>query len=294
MKQTIYVDVLISINLFINYFLLLSVAKILKLKVMRKRLVLAAFVGAIYSLIIFFPRINFVFSLIIRLIMSASIVLLAFRWLSAKSFIKIIMIFYGINFLFGGFIFCLWYFINPNGIFINNNMIYFNLSPLFLIFATFISYLLIRLFDRFCGHKNEITFDCEIFIKFKDKSIILNAKVDTGNTLKEPFSGLPVIVAQYKFIEEILPESIKEYFYVCNIINPQKKNLYDIQKLKDFRLVPFKTISGRGLLPAFKANYIKILSSNSQAPQKEAYIAVCKEKIFNDEYHALINPDLVE
>ena len=64
--------------------------------------------------------------------------------------------------------------------------------------------------------------------------------------------------------------------------------------MKDFRLVTFKTISGRGLLPAVKANYIKILSSNSQAPQKEAYIAVCKEKIFNDEYHALINPDLVE
>ena len=295
MKQTIYIDVLISINLFINYFLLLSVAKILNLKVIRKRLVLASFVGAVYSLIIFLPKINSIFSLVIKLVMSASIVILAFRWVNIRLFSKIIMIFYGINFLFGGFIFCLWYFITPSGIFINNNMIYLNLSPTFLIFTTFASYIIIRLFDRFCGHKNGILTDHEVLIEFKNKSIILKGKVDTGNNLREPFSGLPVVVAQYKFIEKILPESIKEYFCVCNMMmNSQEKILYDIQKFKDFRLIPFKTVSGSGLLPAFKSDYIKILTSNNQSIKKEAYIAVCKEKIFNDEYHALINPDLVE
>ena len=295
MKQTIYADVLISVNLFINYFLLLTIAQILNLKPERKKLILAAFVGALYSLIILLPPINGVFSLFLKLIMSASIVRLGFEWVSTKLFLKIIMAFYGINFLFGGLIFCLWYFCVPNGIFINNNMIYLNVSPIFLVIATFISYLAIRLMSKITGRQNNFIFDHDIMIKFNEKSVILRAKVDTGNTLKEPFSGLPVIVVQYKFAEKIIPESIKEYFCMCNV-NKQFTNdnlLYDAKKFKDFRLIPYKTISGTGLLPAFKPDYIKILSK-TQNIKKSAYVAICNEKICNNEIHALINFELLE
>lgn len=294
MKQTIYFDVLISVNLFINYFLLLSVAKILNLKPVRKRLILGAFVGALYSLVILLPPINGIFSLFLKLIMSASIVLLAFKWVSNRLFLKIIMVFYGVNFLFGGIIFCLWYFAMPNVIFMNNNMIYLNLSPLFLVTATFLAYLAILLMNKITGRQNILNLDCEILIKFNEKSVILEAKVDTGNTLREPFSGLPVVVVQYKFIKQIVPEPIKEYFCVFNNVHTYAEKIsYDVQKLKDFRLVPYKTISGTGLLPAFKPTYIKILSKN-QDIKKDAYIAVCSEKIFNDEFHALINSELIE
>lgn len=294
MKQTIYVDVLISVNLFINYFLLLSVAKILNLKPVRKRLILGAFIGALYSLIILLPPINGIFSVFLKLIMSASIVLLAFKWVSNRLFLKIIMVFYGVNFLFGGIIFCLWYFAMPNIIFMNNNMIYLNLSPLFLVTATFLAYLAIRLMNKITGRQNILNLDCEILIKFNEKSVTLKAKIDTGNTLREPFSGLPVVVVQYKFIEQIVPEPIKEYFCVFNDVHTSAKKIsYDVQKFKDFRLVPYKTISETGLLPAFKPTYIKILSKN-QDIKKDAYIAVCSEKIFNDEFHALINSELIE
>lgn len=293
MKQTIYVDVLISVNLFINYFLLLSVARILNLKPIRKRLILSSFVGAIYSLIILLPPINGIISLFIKLIMSASIVFFAFKWVNVRLFFKIITTFYGINFLFGGIIFCLWYFFMPNVIFMNNNMIYLNLSPLFLVTATFFSYLVIRLMNRITGRQDNLNLDCDMLIKFNEKSVILKAKVDTGNTLREPFSGLPVVVARYKFIENIVPEPIKEYFCVLDASGSSEKISYDVQKLKNFRLIPYKTISGTGLLPAFKPTYIEILLK-TQNVKKEAYVAVCSEKIFNDEFQALINFELIE
>ncbi len=293
MKQTIYVDVLISVNLFINYFLLLSVARILNLKPIRKRLILSSFVGAIYSLIILLPPINDIISLFIKLIMSASIVFLAFKWVNFRLFLKIITTFYGINFLFGGIIFCLWYFFMPNVIFMNNSMIYLNLSPLFLVTATFFSYLIIRLMNRITGRQDNLNLDCDVLIKFNEKSVILKAKIDTGNTLREPFSGLPVVVARYKFIENIVPEPIKEYFCVLDTNGSSEKISYDVQRLKNFRLIPYKTISGTGLLPAFKPTYIEILSK-TQNVKKEAYVAVCSEKIFNDEFQALINFELIE
>lgn len=293
MKQTIYVDVLICVNLFINYFLLISVAKILNLKAERKRLILSAFVGALYSLIILLPELNFIFSLVIKLIMSASIIFLGFEWINFRLFFKILMAFYGINFLFGGIIFFLWYFVVPNGIFLNNNMIYLNLSPLFLVTATFVAYLILRCMNKFVGHRNLTDLDCEIFVEFKGQSLILKAKIDTGNTLREPFSGLPAIVVQYEFIEEIVPEIIKKYFCEHDINNFLTEKVYDYLNFKDFRLIPYKTVSGNGLLPAFKPTYIKILSQN-QNIKKEAYIAISNEKIFNNEFQALVNFELIE
>ena len=43
MKQTIYIDVLLAVNIFINYFLLLAAAKFLAVKRVRLR-ILAAFI----------------------------------------------------------------------------------------------------------------------------------------------------------------------------------------------------------------------------------------------------------
>lgn len=55
MSQVVYVDVLLALNLFINYLLLLSGACLLREKVRRWRLLLGAALGAIYALVIFCP-----------------------------------------------------------------------------------------------------------------------------------------------------------------------------------------------------------------------------------------------
>ena len=47
MKQVIYVDVLVAINLFVNYFLLLATAKFFSLSVKRYRILLASALGAV-------------------------------------------------------------------------------------------------------------------------------------------------------------------------------------------------------------------------------------------------------
>ena len=53
-KTKIYVDVLVVINIFINYFLLSAASLIVRLKPKRIRLAAGAFTGGAYSLVIFF------------------------------------------------------------------------------------------------------------------------------------------------------------------------------------------------------------------------------------------------
>lgn len=287
MRQTIYIDVLISINLFINYFLLLTVAKILNMSPARKPFIFAALIGSLFSLAILLPPINGLLSGVIKLAMSAFIVIAAFGFTSLKAFFRNISTFFGVNFLFGGVIFCLWYFVAPNSILLNNNMIYFNISPIFLVIVTFIAYLIIRTMKAFIGAREIPSLRYEILIRANGKTVALKAKVDTGNTLKEPFSGVPVVVASYVSVEMLAPTAIKAQ------IPLHSKNLswqnIKANELKNVRLIPFKTVAGDGLFPAFKADFIEI-----QGEKKEAYIAVCNEKIFNDGYQALICAELIE
>ena len=111
MRQVIYIDVLLCVNLLINYVILILGAKLLNLRIKRKRLILSALMGSFYSIFIFFDQINLLLSLFIKLLMSITIILIAYGFINTRSFVKSIVTFYFINFIFGGIIFCIWYFI---------------------------------------------------------------------------------------------------------------------------------------------------------------------------------------
>ena len=82
--------------------------------------------------------------------------------------------------------------------------------------------------------------------------VSFESMVDTGCKLKEPFSGLPVIMA-----EEELLKSVN--------ISPEK-----------LRIIPFSTASGDGSVYGFKPSQIWI---NGQMLHSGCYIGICKNKI---------------
>ena len=110
MTQVVYVDVLVGVNLIVNYFLLLASAKFLTLPFHRGRLVAASALGALYSLVILLPAWNPFLSLLIKLIMAASIILAAFGWHGVKAFLRQTAAFYIVSFAFAGLMIAVWYF----------------------------------------------------------------------------------------------------------------------------------------------------------------------------------------
>lgn len=289
MYQTIYIDILISVNLFINYFTLKATSKFLYIKTKKIKMILGALLGAIYSLYILLPYKNIFSSMIIKFLMSVTIILVAFGVQNKKSLIKCIVCFYSINFAFSGCILALWFIFRPNGLIVNNGMVYFNISPLILIILTIFSYTLISIINKFIGKQENTSLYKKIHINLYDKKIELNAKIDTGNSLKEPFSNLPVIVVNEEKINEFIPLSTKS-LTTYDLLNSDKHK--DIQT--KLRVIPFKTISGEGILPAFKPDYIIIYDDNNIPSKKEVYIAICKEGILDPKYDALINPEILE
>lgn len=270
MKQTVYVDVLLGINLFINYFLLLAVSKFLTIPVRRIRLFLGALLGAACSLSIFLPDIPAVLSLAAKLVLSMAIVLTAYRFQGLKQFLRELAAFYITSFAFAGIMIAVWYFIAPQGLIIKNSVVYFNISPLVLILLTVVCYLLIRLINRLTGRQAPSELFCRIRIDYGEKTAACLAKVDTGNTLCEPFSNYPVAVVSGEYVSGMLPAD-------------------DSGKI---RFIPFHAVSGEGLLPAFKPDKLTIICGKQQVEKKNVYIAVSEARL--GETGALLNPDLLQ
>ncbi len=287
----IYVDVLLCTNIFISYFILLTIAKIFSIEFKRLRLLLSAFFGGICSLLIFLPEDFYFLGLITKLLIAVLVVLIAFRVHSFFNFFKMVASFYTVNFLFAGLIIFIWYFFDSNDIIVKNSTVYFNISPIFFIISTLISYIIIRVLEFFMGKRENENDFCKLQIVQNNKTFNLKAKVDTGHNLKDPFSNKSVVVVEYNFIKDIIPEKIKEYFFDFNTSKSCKLD-HKITSLK-FRAIPFNTVLGSGVMPAFKPEKIRIITDKNKVIEKDVFIAVCKGKLLGENYSALISPDVV-
>lgn len=287
MSQVIYVDVLISVNLIINYFILLATSKFLRFTVRRRNIILASILAALFSLYIFIPEVNIFLSIIIKLIMSVFIVAIAFGIKNKNRFLKAIACFYSSSFGFCGIIFGLWYLVSADNLIVKNGVVYIDISPTFLLLATALSYIIIRIINLITGRQSPKNLFCDVKLENNNKILQIRAKIDTGNTLKEPFSNIPVIVAEYKYIKNIVPSNFTNFLNESNTL--PSSDLIE----NNFRIIPYKVISSNGMLPAFKPDKVTIISNGSRL-EKEAYVAVCSKENLGCEFEALMNPDLIE
>lgn len=281
-SKTIYIDVLICVNLIINYFILLAAARFTKATPKQYRIISGASFGAICSLIILIPELNFSINLILKLIIAAIITFITYGFKNTKFFIKNICVFFLISFCFCGLMIGIWFVFTPRGMIINNSVVYFNISPIIMIISTVICYFVLRLISKISGRENPDIEICKIKIYQNGKSAELYGKIDTGNTLTEPFSNLPVIVVNKKSVEKILPPEVNTYF-----THYEMENTYEYST--GIRLIPFNSLGGNGVLPAFIPQ--KIFIDNLEFREK-LYLAVCKDAI-TGEFSAMVNPEII-
>lgn len=182
----------------------------------------------------------------------------------------------------------LWFAFTPKGMVINNGAVYFNLSPLVLIVSTLICYLVLRLVSRLSGREAPQKVICRVRLAAENgRRAEFFGKLDTGSSLVEPFSQSPVIVVDFNTIKDIVPESIKEYFLVKCAAGSEGA----YPSSSGVRFVPFQSIGGEGILPAFKPKQVFI---DDTLCMREIYIAVCERERLSGECRAIINTQCID
>ncbi len=290
MKQVVYIDVLFVLNLFINYFLLLGTGALLRLKMPRWRLLCGASLGGLYSLFIFIPSMGPVYSLLLKLLLSVSIVFVTFKKNGFRFSLRVLGCFYGVNFIFAGFMMAIWIIFKPGRMVINNGVVYFDISFLTLVISTVVSYSILILIAKYLKRDAPNNKVYDIAVSMFGETIETRALLDTGNALTEPFSDIPVAVVEYRYIEPLLPVDMKAFFKDnAGGVTPDVNEAWKGR----VRMIPYHSLENMGMLPAFRPDQLKI-KGFANPGERNVFVAVCDEKLPIHEYGAILNPRLVQ
>lgn len=293
--MTIYIDIIIVENLIMNYIILYATGLISKNKIYYFRIFLASLIGAIYAVTQYVSKLYIYSNIIVKIILSIIIVFVAFNPQNIKKMCKQLVLFYLATFTFGGVATYLIYVLKPQNIIIKNGM-YIGTYVLKVIFiGAILGTVILNIGFKFA--KNKITkkdMICKIKIKLNKKEIILNAMVDTGNMLKEPITGNPVVVVEKTELYDLIPKEILDNIESIlggdfEKIPEDIKNEY-IPKLK---IIPFSSLGKQnGMLVGIKPEKLEVI--NEQVEEKNNVIIGIYNKSLTKrgEYNALIGIEL--
>lgn len=297
--MTVYLDVILIENLCMNYIILFATGYIMKLKMKHLRIIISSLIGGVYAIISYIDIIPVYSTLIAKIILSVSMVYIAYYPKNVKLCLKELLLFYLVSFVFGGCAFALLYIIKPQNILMKNG-VYIGTYPLKValigaLVGFILTYLAFRLIKGKISKKS-VFYEVRIF--FKDKIVDVIAMLDTGNLLKDPISQMPVILVQKDKLNELIPKNILDN--IENVlggdenlkISEEERNEY-LSKLK---IIPFKSVGKQnGMLVGFKIDKVQIDINDNIEEIKNVIIGIYNGKFSkNEKYSALIGLDILE
>lgn len=289
MTTVIYVDKLLAVNLLIGVILLLSASKICGIHIKRKGLIIGSLVSSISSLLIFLPWDNIIITIFFKAVALTAIVYFSFFPRSLKSFFKSLGAFLAVNFIFAGIMLALKLLVPPNGVHYINGVVYFDISALMLVIMFAVCYGLLCLGEHITAKKADINDKFEIEVSFRGKAITTDALLDSGSSLKESFSGRPVIVSELKSVAGLLEPSELPYFK-GDYLNAKVPETLQTST----RLIPYRALGSDGILPSFKADSVTSRYEGKEYIAEGVYIGIVTKELSSGEYRAIANKKLFE
>ncbi len=276
--NAIYIDVLFFVNFIINICLIASAGSVMKLNLKTMRITLSSAIGAVYSCLIFVGDFNALTSVGIRICFVTLIVLTAFGRCKIRQLIKRCLVFFALTVLLGILTLAVLYFsdigIRLGGV-VKNGIFYFNIPMSLMLVSCITAYVVICLLKRIFKKTVSRSY-VRITIHHLGKTVELKALIDTGNMLKDPFSGKKVLIAELGVLKPLFDFDTKAVFE-------------DFENLPEgFRLIPYSSIGNNcGLIAAFVPDSVQI----EKAEETNIITAVFSGSLsVGGDYNALIGP----
>lgn len=247
--MVIYIDVLLMVNLYINFLLTKSTALFLRRRISTARTVFSAIAGAAGALAILLPTMPVFSVMLFKTALGAVMTLIAFGKQTPADFLISWMVFLVVSFTFGGLMTALWNFVAPAGMIYENGITYFNIPIAALAGMAGAGYLTVKAVRFFSDKRIRCTELSKVHISAENAEVTLEGLPDTGCGLCDPFSGKPVIICRKDKADAVIPRNIKDYL---NGISTDK-----------IKLIPCSTVSSEALIPVFRPDTVTIDGRNT-------------------------------
>jgi len=291
LREIIYIDVLVAINIFVTYLLLCASVLFSAVQPKRWRLLCASLLGGAASLLIFLPPLHWVLFALARIALSGAIVYVAFGFESWRRALRCYAAFFGMNFALAGLMLALWLTISPQGMFFQNGAVYFDVSLITFVLFACLSYAAIQASIKLLRRRHPGNCACEAVIAVGEQSTTLQAFYDSGNKLCDGFTGAPVIVVEFRALQDFLPAALHDFFL-------GKQDIVDLPAEHPWRLrvrqIPFHAMGHSGLLPAFRSDRVVARATTKSQTTENAIVAVTTDDLSGGAYQVILQSSMLE
>ena len=289
----LYIDIILLENVVMNYIIILATGMICRVNIKQIRVFLASLLGAIYAIVIYILDLRIYTNQLTKLIISISMVYIAFNSGNIKTMIKQLFIFYLTSFCFGGVAYYLLYCVKPNLIKSMNGVLTGTYPIKITLLGGILGFFIINISFKTIKNKlnkKDMLYDVDIYYKEKKSSI--KVILDTGNLLTDPITSTPVLIVEAQKLNNIISEDILKnieniLYGECNGIDEDIKTRCSI--------IPFSSIGkNNGMIIGFRPDYIKIHTEEEEEVRKRVIVGIYNNKIArNGLYSGLIGLNLL-
>lgn len=256
--MVIYADTLFLLNALVDYLLLLAAARLAGEPLRRLRFGLGAVLGGLYAVVIFLPRLAFLAHPLCRA--AAGVLMLLTAYGGSRRLLRQGIIFLALTCAFGGGVVAIGL-LGGQGLALGDRGVFY--SPLDLkivLLSAAVCYGVLTLAFQRMGKHTALSGELvSARLTLGERTAELTALVDTGNTLSDPATGRPVMVAEGDSVKELLPQDCR----------PGPEDLRDpagaVARLSAgsckgrFHLLPYRAVGvDRGLLLALRVDRLEL------------------------------------
>lgn len=277
--MTVYLDVLTVMNIYISYFTLRAVCRLLHTQTSFRRIAAASVFGGLSSLAAL-ADIGFAGSMLLKALLTALTVLIAFGFVSFRRFAVRTFVCVTISMLICGAAILIHELTGSDMIFSANGYVYLNISALVLVVSSAVIYGVLSLVRRIADSP-EADERIRLTVRSGGSTAELEAVCDSGNFLRDFLTGRPVILCRTDAVRGIMPESAEEFLKGCT------------GNVSGLRIIPIKTASGSAVAAAFRPDGITA-HYRGECKDLDALIGVCRDALTEESFDAVISPKLLK
>jgi len=296
----VYVDVILLVNFIMDYFILWATGKIINYNIKTSRIIVGAFFGATYSLVILFPEWPLLTSLFIKVLCSVFMICIAYGMSTIGKILKALTFMYLVSFAMGGTVIGAVYLLDSKPSYLqalNGVGILWGINYWWLIIAIIVA-IFIGYGGFSCLKKNWL--HQQLFnmltINIKDNKTIIPALLDTGNQLSEPTTKNPVVVVEIDALKKIIPD------YILNKVREDDNKIYDLVTSLDkewssrLSLIPFNSVGkNHGIMIGFRPDSIEIKSKYQNIIVSNVVLGLVNRSLSKEgKYRALLHPQIFQ
>lgn len=274
----IYIDILIITNAILTMAYLQTFSRLTHRNIRNGRLFLSSVCGGLFSLILIFDSATFFSAVVITLIKGVGIVLsllIGCKFSSVTDFIRGLFSYTAIRLAYTAVILLYWQLSSSKRIYAKNYTTYFDISLFKLIAAVITAYTLLTIYELISRRRLDKSVNYRAVYKNGEYELRLPAVADSGNRLCDSFTGTPVVIF-----------CCSEMYYHYNLQD------YGNNPACGFRLIPYNTVSGDGLVAVTPKGTVTISDDEGNERDVNCYVGVINAE--SGKSRAIFNPVLLK